>query len=171
MSDPTPLPRSAQSSSAARVLDGLTANLWAERQLLLDVRSMLRTLWLIMQTESPQSPVNLEEQIDVAIERLHVREVLCAVDSEWLATNYGLTPPATLSELVEVVPQPWGLILREHQRYLRGVVADVEAMKRRLERLLDGPAVLASGADSAVTSDGTGDADPTSCPLRASAAS
>lgn len=106
-------------------MEKLTWVLWRERELLetllyrLDVESLVmssgRTRWL----------ANASRDVDEAVESLREVEILRAVAADEAAENAGLSPNASLGELIAAADEPWVGILTEHRDNFLTLVEEI----------------------------------------------
>jgi len=106
-------------------VEKLTWVLWRERELLETLLYRLDVEALVMSSGRTRWLNNASRDVDEAVEVLREVELLRAVAADEAAEAAGLSPNASLSELIAVADEPWVGILTEHRDSFMALVEEI----------------------------------------------
>ena len=106
-------------------MEKLTWVLWRERELLETLLYRLDVEALVMSSGRTRWLNNASRDVDEAVEVLREVELLRAVAADEAAEAAGLSPNASLSELIAVADEPWVAILTEHRDSFMALVEEI----------------------------------------------
>jgi hypothetical protein len=121
----------------AETFSAVASLLWNEREALELVHYKLVQEQLLLQAGESRWLAKADAEVAEAIRRMRMSEVLRAAEMERILTDLGLPATATLADLAEVAPEPWGMVLTEHRAALRAIVAEVDAAGHNVRVLLN----------------------------------
>ena len=110
--------------------------LWEERTVLEHVLFKLVEQQLVLDAGQTRWLVAANAEVEQAGRQLSGNEVLRSVEVDALAELLGLSAGATLTELIEVAPEPWSSMLVEHRDQLRQLTRELEAAIEHNQMLL-----------------------------------
>jgi hypothetical protein len=128
--------------SQTKELSEFCGVLWREREIVERVLFKLLGQQLVLQAGQTRWLVAANTEIELAINDLRVVEVMRCAESDRLADHLGLTSGATLAQLADASPEPWGSILAEHRDALRDLANEIDRAVR------DNRALLIEGASA-----------------------
>jgi FlgN protein len=117
-------------------LSELSAVLWQQRELLDLLQFKLETEALILTHGQPRYLARATDEIEFVLAELRKVELLRATHGETTAVELGLHAEATLAQMAEVAPSPWGEMLDDHRSALLAAVAEISATSMRNRDLL-----------------------------------
>ena len=124
-------------------LTEVSSILWRERELLELLLFKLEEEQLLLAAGRTRWLGHATREVEMVINEMKRAELGRAVEVEAVATSLGLRPEASLRELAEAAPPPWGDILREHRS------AFLSATKEITEMATSNRDLLAAGYHSA----------------------
>jgi hypothetical protein len=124
-------------SELAETFSAVASLLWNERESLELVHYKLVQELLLLQAGESRWLAKADAEVAEAIRRMRMSEVLRAAEMERILTELGLPATASLAELAELAPEPWGLVLLEHRAALRSLVAEIQAAGHSVRILLN----------------------------------
>jgi hypothetical protein len=110
--------------------------LWREREVVERVLFKVLGQQLVLRSGHARWLVAANTEIELAVNDLRVIEVLRCAESDALANSLGVAPGATLAQLADSAPEPWGSILAEHRDALRQLAAEIDTAIRENRALL-----------------------------------
>jgi hypothetical protein len=110
--------------------------LWREREIVERVLFKVVAQQLVLRSGQARWLVSANTEIELAVNDLRVVEVLRCSESDALADVLGIARGATLAQLADAAPEPWGSILAEHRDALRQLAAEIELAVRENRGLL-----------------------------------
>lgn len=128
---------SDENAELAETFSAVVSLLWNEREALELLHFKLVQEQLLLQAGETRWLAKADAEVAEAIRRMRMSEVLRAAEMERILVELGLPVDATLAQLVEVAPEPWGLVLSEHRAALRSGVAEVQAAGHSVRVLLN----------------------------------
>ncbi len=146
MHEDVPSPSSFPTASARpadAAFSALATALWTERETLDQLQFRLVTQRLLVRAGVGRWLGISDDEIRVAVARLHTEELVRAAEVEALRAVLGVSSGATLDEIVQVAPPPWGLVLAETRDALRELISEVDSGLSETRRLLTGGAAAA----------------------------
>ncbi|MBW8827385.1 MAG: flagellar protein FlgN [Acidobacteria bacterium] len=102
--------------------------LWRERQLLELLVFKLEEEQLLLVNDRTRWLGHAAREIEQVLDEIKVAELARAVEVDALASMLGLDINASLRELAEVAPSPWGHIFRDHRQAFLSLTTDIVAM-------------------------------------------
>ena len=124
-------------------LTEVSSILWRERELLDLLLFKLEEEQLLLVAGKTRWLAHATREVEMVLGEMKRAELGRAVEVEAVATSLGLSADASLRELAEVAPAPWGDILREHR------VAFLTATQEITELAKSNRDLLAAGYHSA----------------------
>ncbi|HEY3736870.1 MAG TPA: flagellar export chaperone FlgN [Jatrophihabitans sp.] len=121
----------------AETFSAVVSLLWNERESLELLQFKLVQEQLLLQAGETRWLAKADAEVSEAIRRMRMSEVLRAAEMERILVELGLPAEATLAQLAEVAPEPWGLVLTEHRVALRSLVTEVQAAGHNVRVLLN----------------------------------
>jgi hypothetical protein len=122
--------------SQTKELSEFCGVLWREREVVERVLFKVLGQQLVLRSGQPRWLVAANTEIELAVNDLRVIEVLRTSQSDELGQVLGLAPGASLSQLADAAPEPWGSILAEHRDALRQLSAEIDQIVRENRGLL-----------------------------------
>jgi hypothetical protein len=122
--------------SQTKELSEFCGVLWREREVVERVLFKLLGQQLVLRSGQPRWLVAANTEIELAVNDLRVIEVLRCAESDTLGQALGLGAGATLAQLADAAPEPWGSILTEHRDALRQLANEIDQALRENRGLL-----------------------------------
>lgn len=123
----------------------VSSALWVERETLEILRYRLVCQRLVLTAGSERWLATAAAEAQLALERVQAAEVMRAAEVHELVRALGLDPEISLGALATSAPQPWGLLLADHQSQLVALVGQVRGEARENQCLLSAAAVRHRG--------------------------
>lgn len=120
----------------AEAFGAVTAALWAQREALEALLFRLVEEQLVLTSGSTRWLARADEDVREAVARLRADELLRAIEVEALAQAARLPSDASLADLADALPDPWGTVLGEHRAALRTLMTEIGAVSAENRRLL-----------------------------------
>jgi hypothetical protein len=146
MHEDVPSPSSyptADARPADAAFSALATALWTERETLDQLQFRLVSQRLFLRAGVGRWLGLSDDEIRMALTRLHTEELVRAAEVEALRAVLGVSSGATLDAIVRVAPSPWGLVLAETREALRELISEVDSGMPETRRLLTGGAAAA----------------------------
>jgi hypothetical protein len=102
--------------------------LWRERQLLELLVFKLEEEQLLLVNDRTRWLGHAAREIEQVLEEIKVAELARAVEVDALAESLGLDINASLRELAEMAPSPWGHIFRDHRQAFLSLTGEIVEM-------------------------------------------
>jgi hypothetical protein len=112
--------------SQTKELSEFCGVLWREREIVERVLFKVIGQQLVLKSGQLRWLVSANAEIELAVNDLRVIEVIRCAEADRLADHLNVSPGATLAELAEAAPEPWGSILAEHRDGLRDLSVEIE---------------------------------------------
>jgi hypothetical protein len=133
--------------SQTKELSEFCGVLWREREVVERVLFKVLGQQLVLKSGQLRWLVAANNEIELAVNDLRVIEVMRCAEADRLADHLGTTNGATLAELAEIAPEPWGSILAEHRDALRDLTAEIDtAVRENRTLLVDGATILTTSS-------------------------
>ncbi len=117
------------------MLSELSRILWRQRSLIEVLHYRLEVQEFMSRGERADRLAFALEEVDAALDDIRRAEKLRSAVVRRCGLQLGLGEAAMLSELCERVPEPWNLMLADHQAALRALVAETERQAGRNREL------------------------------------
>jgi len=114
----------------------LSAQLWKERELLELLLFKLEEEQLLLIAGKSRWISHATREVEMVLGEMRRAELGRAVEVEAVATSLGLAPGASLRELAEAAPPPWGGILRDHRNAFLAATQEITALAKSNRDLL-----------------------------------
>ena len=122
--------------SQTKELSEFCGVLWREREIVERVLFKVLGQQLVLKSGQVRWLVAANTEIELAVNDLRVIEVVRCAEADRLAEHLTLSHGATLAELADVAPEPWGSILAEHRDALRDLANEIDNVVRENRSLL-----------------------------------
>lgn len=110
--------------------------LWRERQLLELLIFKLEEEQLLLVNERTRWLGHAAREVEQVLDEVKVAELARAVEVDALAGILGLESNASLRELAEAAPSPWGHIFRDHRQAFLTLTSDIAQMAETNRELI-----------------------------------
>ena len=117
-------------------LSEVSSILWRERELLDLLLFKLEQEQLLLAAGRTRWLGHATREVEMVLGEMKRAELGRAVEVEAVAVSLGLSPVASLRELAEVAPDPWGDILREHRNAFLVATEEISSMAQSNRDLL-----------------------------------
>jgi FlgN protein len=117
--------------------NAVSSALWMQREALQTLLYRLTCEQLVLTSGSSRWLARADDEVRSAIDQLRTGEVLRAAEVDQLAVQLGLDADASLAELAEASPEPWGTLFADHRTALRALAFEVQGVADENRRLLD----------------------------------
>jgi hypothetical protein len=109
-------------------LSDLSSILWREREMLELLLFKLEEEQLILASGRSRWLAHATREVEVVLDQIRRTEVVRAAEVEVIGAALGLGPDASLGQLADIAPAPWGDLLREHRKAFLALAAEVSAL-------------------------------------------
>jgi hypothetical protein len=117
-------------------LTELSSVLWRERELLELLLFKLEEEQLLLAAGKSRWLVHATREVEMVLDEIRRAELSRSIEVSGVAESLGLDPAASLRDLAENAPSPWGDILREHRNAFLAASQEIEALARSNKELL-----------------------------------
>jgi hypothetical protein len=117
-------------------LTEVSSILWRERELLDLLLFKLEEEQLLLAAGRTRWLAHATREVEMVLGEMRRAELGRAVEVEAVATSLGLAPGASLRELAEAAPPPWGGILRDHRNAFLAATQEITALAKSNRDLL-----------------------------------
>lgn len=142
-------------------MEALSEVLWKQRELMELLVYKLETEQLVLASgRSRWLPQSSRETAAVS-DQLQASQLLVATESLKATESLGLAPDASLKDIAELAPEPWGTLLLDHRDAMIGFAAEIAEKAASNEQLLANgrqllrERVVAQPAGDGYSADGT----------------
>jgi len=111
-------------------LDEVSQTLWRERELLDLLLCKLEVEQLVLAAGKSRWLPAVTREVEYVLAEVKQAELLRAVLVDAVATQFGLGPDATLRDLAEAAPPPWGSLLEQHRIAFLATADELRAVAR-----------------------------------------
>ncbi len=105
--------------------------LWRERDLMDMLRYRLEVQELIVQAGRTSNLTLAVKEVEAALSNIRLAELERSMEAEETARSLGLAPDATLHEIAQAAPEPWGELLNEHRTALLELAGEISVLSKR----------------------------------------
>jgi hypothetical protein len=102
--------------------------LWHERELLDLLVFKLESERLLVESGAVRWLARSTREVDLVLEQLGLTEVTRALEVDAVAKQLGLPPNASLTELADAAPSPWGELFHAHRAAFRTLIAEISSL-------------------------------------------
>lgn len=117
-------------------LTEVSSILWRERELLDLLLFKLEEEQLLLAAGRTRWLGHATREVEMVLAEMKHAELGRAVEVEAVAVSLGLAPGASLRELADAAPAPWGDILREHRTAFLTATEEISALAQSNRELL-----------------------------------
>jgi flagellar FlgN protein len=117
-------------------LSDLSSILWREREMLELLLFKLEEEQLILASGRGRWLAHATREVEVVLDQIRRTEVVRAAEVEVIGAQLGLGPDASLGQLADNAPTPWGDLLREHRKAFLALASEVSALAEANRDLL-----------------------------------
>jgi hypothetical protein len=117
-------------------LTEVSSILWRERELLDLLLFKLEEEQLLLAAGRTRWLAHATREVEMVLGEMRRAELGRAVEVEAVAASLGLPPGASLRELAEAAPPPWGGILRDHRNAFLAATQEITALAKSNRDLL-----------------------------------
>jgi hypothetical protein len=117
-------------------LSDLSSILWREREMLELLLFKLEEEQLILASGRGRWLAHATREVEMVLDQIRRTEVVRAAEVEVIGAQLRLGGDASLSQLADSAPAPWGDLLREHRKAFIALAAEVSAMAEANRDLL-----------------------------------
>ncbi len=109
-------------------LSDLSSILWREREMLELLLFKLDEEHLILASGRSRWLAHATREVEMVLDQIRRTEVMRAAEVEVIGARLGLGSDASLTQLADAAPAPWGDLLREHRKTFLALAAEVTAL-------------------------------------------
>ncbi len=117
-------------------LTEVSSILWRERELLELLVFKLEEEQLLLAAGRTRWLAHATREVEMVLGEMRRAELGRAVEVEAVAASLGLPPGASLRELAEAAPPPWGGILRDHRNAFLAATQEITELAKTNRELL-----------------------------------
>jgi hypothetical protein len=110
--------------------------LWRERETLELLLFKLEEEQLVLASGRNRWLSHATREVEIVLERIRQTELLRASEVSSVATELGLPPNPSLTQLADAAHPPWSELLREHRRAFLALTAEITAVTEANRDLL-----------------------------------
>jgi FlgN protein len=129
--------RDAAMTTETATYTAVSNSLWMQREALQILLYRLTCEQLVLTSGSTRWLPRADDEVRAAVDLLRGGEVLRAAEVDQLTRLLDLDPDASLGELAEAAPEPWGTMFADHRTALRALAFEVQSVADENRRLLD----------------------------------
>jgi hypothetical protein len=123
-------------SATTPLFGTLCQTLWREQRLLDLLLYRMEVQHLVLASGNARWVDQAADDVESTIDVLREEELVRATQVARVAERLGLDSSASLRELVDVAPEPWKEILRDHQRGFLELVDQIDATSKTNRELI-----------------------------------
>jgi hypothetical protein len=124
----------------------LSDALWSQREALDQLIFKLTSEQLLVTTGHTRWLPRMDTEVRQAAEAFRLGEINRAVAVEELSARHGLPADTTLGHVAAIAPDPWGALLRDHERTLLNLDSRARAIASETSQLLAARSDVAAAA-------------------------
>jgi hypothetical protein len=117
-------------------VEKLSLILWRERELLDLLAFKLELEQLVLASGRTRWLTHCTNDVESVLGELRETEVLRSIASDEAAGDLGLLPGASLGQLADAAPEPWGAILSDHRSALVEITGQIKEISEENRGLL-----------------------------------